>query len=99
MVSGNGTHALSEIVPGQSSSDAGGFTLRMDVTVAANSRATTIVPLVNSAAVTIAEGSTTIWKDGGYVASGAVGVTGATKVGDTVAIEHGSGTYSFVRAG
>ena len=75
-------------------------TLRMDVTVAANSRATTIVPMgMNSASVTIAEGSTMIWKNGAYVAGGVMGVTGAVKVGDTVAIEHGSGTYSFVRAG
>ena len=81
-------------------SEEGGFTLCMDVTVAANSRATTIVPMgINSASVTIAEGSTMIWKNGAYVAGGVMGVTRAVKVGDTVAIEHGSGTYSFVHAG
>jgi hypothetical protein len=79
--------------------DVVGFGLSMDVTVAANARATTIVPLVSSPLVTIVEGTSVIWKQGAYVAGAAVGVTAARKVGDAVEIEHGSGSYSFQRNG
>ena len=79
--------------------DVVGFGLSMDVTVAANARATTIVPLVSSPLVTIVEGTSVIWKQGAYVAGAAVGVAAARTVADAVEIEHGSGSYSFQRNG
>jgi hypothetical protein len=75
----------------------GGFSLSMDVTVAANSKETTVVPLVGSA-VEITEGGTSLWKSGAYV-PGVKGVVGAALVDGAVAVEHTSGTYHFVRSG
>jgi hypothetical protein len=75
----------------------GSFSLSMDVTVAANSKATTMVPLVGST-VEIIEGGTSLWKSGVYV-PGVKGVVGAALVDGAVAVEHTSGTYHFVRSG
>ena len=63
---------------------------------------TTLIPLLGGTAaeITVTEGSppVPVWQGGKY-ASGVLGVTGATASADGIAIEHGSGTYSFTRTG
>lgn len=77
----------------------GNGTLSMDVSVPANTVASTVVPLVGGgASPTIVEGGKQLFAAGTYV-SGVEGVTSATKQGDSVVIEHGSGTYAFVVSG
>ena len=77
-----------------------GPTLNMRVAVPPGSDAQLVVPLLGAAAkdVVITEGSTAIFKDGAYV-SGVAGITGASPSGDSIIVEHGSGSYSFVRSG
>ena len=77
----------------------GNSTLSMEVSVPANTVATTVVPLVGGGAnPTISEGGKQLWNRGSYV-SGVGGVTSATKQGDSVVVEHGSGTYAFMVSG
>ena len=71
----------------------------MEVSVPANTIASTVVPIVGGGAnMIIVEGGQQLWNHGNYV-SGVVGVTSATKQGDSVVIEHTSGTYAFMASG
>jgi len=72
-------------------------TLSIDVTIAANSKGVTNVPMLGAADITIDEGGVAVWKGGKYVA-GVAGITGASEVGDAVAVTHGSGEFHFVRS-
>ena len=61
--------------------------------------AATLVPLVGGGAdPTITEGSKQLRNHGAYL-SGVAGVRSATKEGNLIRIEHGSGTYSFLVQG
>jgi hypothetical protein len=77
----------------------GNGTLSVDVTVPANAVATTLIPLVGGGTTpTIVEGGKQLWNRGSYI-SGVAGVRSATKEGDAIRIEHGSGTFNFVVEG
>ena len=68
--------------------------LSLDVTVPANVKATTAVPLAGPSASITEGGGAKVWSGGKYV-PGVEGVAHATAAGGAVAIEHGSGTYAF----
>ncbi len=74
-------------------------TLSMEISVPANTVASTVVPLVGGGSnPTISEGGKQLWNRGSYM-NGVDGVTSATKQGDSVVVEHGSGTYAFMVSG
>jgi hypothetical protein len=83
-------------------SDRPSVTLSIKSSVPPTAIGTTLVPLLggSAASVTVTEGTppTPVWRAGKYV-PGVDGVTGATASASGIAIEHGSGTYSFVRTG
>jgi alpha-L-rhamnosidase len=71
--------------------------LRLDVTIPVGSTAEVRIPELGLAPATLAESGHTIWKDGKYQ-SGAAGVTGVRKSGETLLVETGSGSYAFTLA-
>jgi hypothetical protein len=74
--------------------------LNLQATVPANTRATVVLPFTGaSARVSVTEGSTVVFANSAYQ-PGDAGVTGAYLVnnGTAVAVEVGSGSYSFVVA-
>jgi len=77
-----------------------GATVTMKVSIPTASDSQLVVPLLGSAvnSVIITEGGTPIFKMGAYV-HGVEGITGASVVGSTIVVTHGSGDYVFVRAG
>ena len=71
-----------------------GATVTMKVSIPTASDSQLVVPLLGSAvnSVIITEGGTPIFKMGAYV-HGVEGITGASVVGSTIVVTHGSGDY------
>jgi alpha-L-rhamnosidase len=71
-------------------------TVTLEVTVPVNSTATVVIPKPEEATeLLVREGEGVVWEDGKFVA-GVQGVTGASQgAGGSIAIEVGSGNYSF----
>eukprot|EP00040_Diaphanoeca_grandis_P031968 m.192534 g.192534 ORF g.192534 m.192534 type:complete len:1045 (-) comp32471_c0_seq1:82-3216(-) len=78
----------------------GGHVLNLNVQVPVGSDSQLVVPLLGSSpsSVMISENGTAVFKNGAYVA-GVSGVTGAMATKDSIVIEHGSGSYRFIRTG
>jgi alpha-L-rhamnosidase len=68
--------------------------LTLEVTIPANATARVSVPALGLKKFTITEGRKVVWKDGSYV-KGTKGITAASRDGDWVAFDVGSGAYSF----
>ncbi|HTQ53854.1 MAG TPA: family 78 glycoside hydrolase catalytic domain [Bryobacteraceae bacterium] len=68
--------------------------LRLDVVIPTGSDAEVRLPELGQSPVAVEESGRVIWKDGKYQ-SGASGITGAKAENGTIAVQIGSGDYSF----
>jgi alpha-L-rhamnosidase len=72
--------------------------IMLAVTIPVNARARVSVPKMGLEHVTVAEGGEIVWTDGAFV-GGVAGIAGGSGSADYVALDIGSGSYSFELSG